>query len=79
MATGEPSKPVEHPCSFMKSLGLKIGKDSQMPCPVTIASGASYGNFSLLFHVKYSLMNYVIAYLTGLLSVSMFNPDLLQK
>ncbi len=47
MATGEPSKPVEHPCSFMKSLGLKIGKDSKMPCPVTIASGASYGTFFL--------------------------------
>ncbi|XP_046634325.1 uncharacterized protein LOC124313439 [Daphnia pulicaria] len=45
--TGDISFPGDsekkHPCSFMRSLGLGFLKDSKMPCPITMASGASYG------------------------------------
>lgn len=45
MSTGENSSSEgnKHPCSFMQSIGLNIGKESKMPCPVTVAAGASYG------------------------------------
>nr|CAH0109411.1 unnamed protein product [Daphnia galeata] len=45
--TGDISFPSDsdkkHPCSFMDKLGLNFLKDSKMACPVTVASGASYG------------------------------------
>lgn len=42
-STGESNSNEKHPCSFMNSIGISIGKDSKMPCPVTVAAGASYG------------------------------------
>ena len=42
-STGESNSDKKHPCSFMQSIGLNLGKDSTMPCPITVASGASYG------------------------------------
>ncbi len=33
----------KHPCSYMSNLGLGFLKDSNMPCPTTMATGASYG------------------------------------
>ncbi|KAK4004811.1 Uncharacterized protein APZ42_015930 [Daphnia magna] len=45
--TGDISFPGDsdkkHPCSFMDSLGLSFMKESKMACPITMASGASYG------------------------------------